>query len=79
MTNKSTDFPLERKMVLCLTPKRMVDAFGDGVSRDFVESDALGALQSAGFGDVPGNRFAFAVGVSGEIDLARFFGETREG
>ena len=53
----------------------MFYAFGDGVSRDFVESDALGALQSAGFRDVPRDRFAFAVGVSGEIDFARLFGE----
>ena len=56
----------------------MVNAFGDGVSRDFVESNALGALQSAGFGNVPSNRFAFAVGVGGKVDLACFLGEARE-
>ena len=55
----------------------MVECLRDGALGDFIENDALRFLwrQLQGAGQMPGDRFAFAVEVGGEIDHVRLGGE----
>ena len=50
-----------------------VDRPQGGVFRDLVQFDALGMIELEHLGEVPRDRFAFAVGIGREEDVGRRF------